>query len=215
LKGEIFMDISSVSKLVSGLNNTQGGQNEAPAIPGMPEAASVGASAGKDFGAASTYQLGQQPNEPENPFAVDQERVSRLWDAHKERVESFRQMVETLLGKQAERQGLAEGWSIRDIEITDELRAEAAEMVAEGGYFSVEETASRILDFAVALTGGDPAQIDVMRNAVQRAFDQTERMLGDQMPDITRETHAAVMKGFDEWAEAGNANAITLLNRGE
>lgn len=205
------MDISSVSQLISGINNKPG-QKEEPAIPGMPQG--IAATAGTDFGAASTYQIGQQPDEPES-FAIDRERVSALWSAHQERVESFRVMVETLLGKQAERQGLAEGWSIRDIEITDEMRAEAEEMVAEGGYFSVEETASRILDFAVALTGGDPAQIDVMRNAVQRGFDQAERMFGREMPEITRETHAAVLNGFDEWAAAGSASAITLLNRGE
>ena len=122
-------------------------------------------------------------------------------------------MVETLLGQQAERQGLAEGWSIRDIEITDEMRADAQAMLDEGGYFSVEETAARMLDFAVALTGGDPAQIEVMRDAVQRGFDQAERMFGGELPEISHQTLQAVMNGFDEWAAAGSASAISLLNR--
>jgi hypothetical protein len=37
-------------------------------------------------------------------------------------------------------------------------------------------------------------------------------MFGGELPEISHETHAAVMKGFDEWAEAG-ADAIALLNR--
>jgi hypothetical protein len=86
-------------------------------------------------------------------------------------------------------------------------------MIAEGGYFSVDETAARMLNFAVALTGGDPAQIEVMRDAVQRGFDQAERMFGGELPEISHQTHAAVMNGFDEWAAAGSASAISLLNR--
>jgi hypothetical protein len=209
------MDISSVSQLISGINGNTNNQNNSP-IPGMPPSAApnAGETAGTDFGAASAYLQGAQAEEPES-FEIDRERVSALWSAHQERVDSFRRMVETLLNQQAERQGLSEGWSIRDIEITDEMRAEASEMVAEGGYFSVEETAARMLDFAVALTGGDPAQIDVMRDAVQRGFDQAERMFGGEMPEISHQTLAAVMNGFDEWAAAGSASAITLLNRGE
>jgi len=202
------MDISNVSKLVSGFNQQN---QDTPAIPGMPQQTSETFGADTNFGAASLYQQGVQPNVPET-FEVDQERVDKLWNQHLERVESFRKMVEQLLGQQAERQGLAEGWSFKDIEITDELRAEAQEMIDEGGYFSVEETAARILDFAVALTGGDPSKIELMRDAVQRGFDEAEKMFGGELPEISHETHAAVMRGFDEWAEGG-ADSIALLNR--
>jgi len=207
-RGEINMDINSVSQLISGINNppgnTQGNEQAAPAIPGMPQPTS------SDFGDAAAYQQGVQPNEPEN-FTIDRERVNSLWDAHQQRVESFRNMVETLLGQQAERQGLSEGWSLKDIEVTDELRAEAQAMIDEGGYFSVDETAARMLDFAVALTGGDPSKIEVMRDAVQRGFAEAERMFGGELPEISHQTLAAVMNGFDEWAAAGSASAITLL----
>jgi hypothetical protein len=86
-------------------------------------------------------------------------------------------------------------------------------MIDEGGYFSVEETAARMLDFAVAISGGDPARIDVLRNAVERGFAQAERMFGGELPEISHQTLEAVMNGFDEWAAAGSASAISLLNR--
>jgi hypothetical protein len=210
------MDISNVSQLISGLNNppTQGNQNNqaAPPVPVPTQAPDTGTAAGTDFGAAGTYQQGQQAATATS-FAPDMNRVRELWNQHQARVDSFRQMVETLLGQQAERQGLSQGFSIRDIEVTDEMRAEASEMVAEGGYFSVEETAARMLDFAVALTGGDPARIELMRDAVERGFAQAERMFGGELPEISHQTLEAVMNGFDEWAAAGSASAITLLNR--
>lgn len=207
------MDIRNVSQLLTGINNGQGNQNDQvnspiPEIP-LVTPTSIGADIGTDFGAASAYTPGEQSEVPET-FAPDMNRVSQMWNRHQERVDAFRQMIETLIGQQAERQGLAMGWSFRDIEVTEEMRAEAQEMIDEGGYYSVEEVASRILDFAVAITGGDPAQIDLMRNAIQRGFDQAERMFGGELPEITHETHAAVMNGFDEWAENGAA-AISLL----
>ncbi|MCL2387879.1 MAG: hypothetical protein FWC89_10085 [Defluviitaleaceae bacterium] len=207
------MDISSATQLLSGLNNQQPNQTSSP-IPGAPPASPAPTSndVGTDFGAAGTYQQGQQAPVAET-FAPDMGRVRELWNSHQDRVDSFRRMVEQLLGQQAERQGLADGWNLRDIEITPEMRAEANEMLGEGGYFSVEETAARMLDFAVALTGGDPARIEVMRDAVQRGFAQAERMFGGELPEISHQTLEAVMNGFDEWAEAGSASAITLLNR--
>jgi hypothetical protein len=208
------MDMSSVAQLMNGVNASNNQQNSAPTpiIPGTQPMVPISGTLDTDFGAAGVYEP-TQASAQSNNFEVDMNRVRELWSDHEARVESFRRMVETLLGQQAERQGLAQGWSIRDIEITDEMRAEAQEMIDEGGYFSVEETASRILDFAVAISGGDPARIEVLRNAVQRGFDQAERMFGGELPEITHQTHAAVMEGFDQWAEAGSASAIALLNR--
>ena len=205
------MDMSSVTQLLGGMNNqntTPNQQNQA--IPGAPPASTPAPDT--NFGAAGVY-------EPSNPaqqtvsFTPDMNRVREMWSSHQAQVDSFRRMVETLLNQQAERQGLSQGFSLRDIEVTPEMRAEATSMIEEGGYFSVEETATRLLDFAVALTGGDPARIEMMRGAVQRGFAQAERMFGGELPEISHQTLQAVMDGFDEWAAAGSASAITLLNR--
>jgi hypothetical protein len=99
------------------------------------------------------------------------------------------------------------------IEVTPEMRAEAEAMIAEGGYFSVEETAARMLEFAVALTDGDPARAESMRDAVMAGFREAERMWGGNLPQISHDTLAATMEGFDQWVAAGDASAIALLNR--
>jgi len=197
---------ASVAQLLSNVNQTQNTQANQPAQPGA-------APAPAGLNAAAVYEAANSAQNPSNAnFQVDTARVQELWSNHQQQVESFRRMVESLLNKQAERQGLAEGWSIRDIEVTPEMRAEAQEMVGEGGYYSVEETASRILDFAVAISGGDPSKIGLLERAVQSAFRQTERMFGEELPEITKQTHAAVMEGFAQWREGGTS-AIALLNR--
>jgi hypothetical protein len=200
-------NISAVASALSSVTqnqNAQGNQNNNAVPPGT--AVTLPGNITGDSGSAAVYTPGS------NTFQPDMNRVNELWNSHREQVDSFRRMIESLFNQQAQRQGLADGWSLSDIEITPEMRAEAEEMIAEGGYFSVEETAARLLDFAVALSGGDPSRIDVLQRAVERGFAQAERMFGGEMPEISHQTLAAVQEGFDQWREGG-VSAIELLNR--
>jgi len=207
------MDINSVTQLLNATQANQGTTTNNNPIPGAPPQENENQTppvVNGGFGTASVYQAGVNAQEPQS-FRADMERVREMWNSHQQQVDSFRRMVETLLNQQAERQGFVSGWNIRDIEVTDEMRAEAQEMIDEGGYFSVESTATRLLDFAVAISGGDPSRIDLLRDAVQRGFDQAERMFGGELPEISHQTLEAVMNGFDEWAETGSAASISLL----
>lgn len=199
------MEVRSTAQLITGVGQNMPTGNQA--IPGIPGAPNNPVTPGENPASVFT------PAEPAVTYESDMNRVREMWNSHQTQVDSFRRMIETLIGQQAEKQGLASGFSLRNVEVTDEMRTEAKEMIDEGGYFSVEETATRILDFAVALTGGDPGRIDLMRGAVERGFTQAERMFGGELPKISHQTREAVMNGFDEWAEAGNANAISLLKR--
>ena len=68
----------------------------------------------------------------------------------------------------------------------------------------VSQTSSRILDFATALTGGDPSKIEEMRNAFKKGYAQAEKTWGGKLPEISQKTYDAVMEGFDKLAkEAG------------
>lgn len=197
------MDVSNVSQVLTSINASQ---NNTAQTPNTQTSAAVPIPA-NDFGSAGSYG-----GTDTTTFQPDMQRVSEMWSSHQQQVDSFRRMIETLLNQQAERQGLSNGFSLRDIEVTDVMRAEAAEMIAEGGYFSVEETAARILDFAVAISGGDPARIAALESAVERGFAQAERMFGGEMPEISHQTLAAVREGFEQWRTDG-AGAIALLNR--
>lgn len=161
-----------------------------------------------DFGPASVYEPSNRAG-----YNADISRMRELWADHQQQVDNFRRMLESLFTRQAQEQGLAAGtWNPADIEVTDEMRAAAQAEIEDGGYFSVDATAGRLLDFAVAISGGDPSRIEVLRGAVEQGFASAERMWGGELPEISQRTREAVMNGFDEWAAAGNANAITLLN---
>ena len=217
--GNIAQTMSTVTQNQN-TQNTQATQETAPAAaPTATEEAAV-----------YTPSAPVTGNNAPTQFQPDTARVQEMWRSHNQQVESFRRMVETLMEQQAQRQfGMGNPFWRRDeigmgnpewddlqfvmnnIEVTDEMRAEANAMLGEGGYFSIEETAGRILEFAVALSGGDPDRIDDLSDAVERAFAQVERMFGE-MPQISHDTLAAVREGFDQWREGG-AGAIALLNR--
>ena len=80
-------------------------------------------------------------------------------------------------------------------------KAQAEKDISEDGYWGVKQTSERILDFATALTGGDPSQIEKMRAAFKKGYEQAEKTWGGKLPDISRQTYDAVMAGFDKMAE--------------
>jgi len=156
-------------------------------------------------------------NTNNNQFRPDFRTMGAIWNEHDRQVDSFRRLVEGLLNQQIERSNAAGNvWDLNDpnamVEVDEATRTAAQEAIGEGGYFSVEATASRLLSFAVAISGGDPSRIEVLRNAVERGFEAAERQWGGELPEISQQTREAVMNGFDQWAEAGTASAITLLN---
>jgi hypothetical protein len=151
-------------------------------------------------------------------FSADISRMREIWSEHDRHVESFRRLVETLLNRQIESSNTAGiPWDSNDpnamVQIDADTRAAAQEAIGEGGPFSVEAVATRLLDFAVAISGGDPSRIDVLRRAVERGFEAAERQWGGELPEISQRTREAVMNGFDQWQRNGNASDITLLNR--
>jgi len=152
-------------------------------------------------------------------YTPDATKVREMWSAHEAKVDSFRRLVETLFTKQGEKAGNAQGfgrgplWRGPMVEISDEVRTAAQKEIEEGGYYSVDETAKRILNFAVALSGGDPGKVDLLRGAAMKGFAAAEKVWGGKMPEITQKTMEAVQNGFDEWAAAGSASAISLLKQ--
>lgn len=207
------INVINVNKNVNVQNNGQQGGNNNVTVETNVTAANV-----QDILEIS----GQQPQQAAsaNRYRPDFARMREIRADHQNSIDSFRRLVEGLLSQQAGAAGTP--WINNDpsrpnsnlIDIDDATRAAAQEAVGEGGAFSVEAVATRLLDFAVAISGGDPSRIDVLRRAVERGFEAAERQWGGTLPDISQQTREAVMQGFDQWQQAGNANAITLLNRG-
>jgi|GEM_PF-116801 len=79
---------------------------------------------------------------------------------------------------------------------------QSAALTSQNGFWGVEQTSSRIFDLAESISGGDPDQMEVMRDAITRGFEAAERRLGGQLPEISQQTYEAVMESFNNWGLA-------------
>jgi hypothetical protein len=93
----------------------------------------------------------------------------------------------------------------------DPAAIEAAKAaISEDGEFGVRKTAERILSFAKFATQGDDGQLDTIRAAVQKGFDEAQRIFGGTLPDISQQTYKAVMGELDRWAKEGIPTGETV-----
>lgn len=134
--------------------------------------------------------------------AVSKQHIQKLLGGGQDSLDSFKQFITDLLNKQYGTGNMALGKALEGIQVDDATRAKAQEEISEDGYYGVKKTSERILDFAKALSGGDPANIATLRKAVEDGFKAAEKMWGGELPQISKDTYDAVMKGFDEWEQS-------------
>ncbi len=89
--------------------------------------------------------------------------------------------------------------SERADKITPEMVEQAEADVSEGGFFSPESVSERILDFAKAISNGNNAKSDLLKNAFIKGFEDSAKIWGDDLPEISQKTYDLVMEGFDAW----------------
>ena len=94
-----------------------------------------------------------------------------------------------------------------DLNVTPADSQRAAAAIAEGGEYSVDAVATRILDMAKALSGGDMSKLSELRSAVEKGFKAAGMEMGGKLPSICNDTYNEVMKRFDEWEKEGKAGA--------
>ena len=121
------------------------------------------------------------------------------------RTAQLRSLVEKMMTGQANTYGKANDiWSFLrkgNYTVDPATRAQAQADIAEDGYWGVNQTSDRIIDFAKALTGGDPDKIEDMRSAFEKGFKKAGKNWGGDLPDISQRTYDAVMEKFDKMAE--------------
>lgn len=76
---------------------------------------------------------------------------------------------------------------------------DAQELIADDGYFGVEQTSDRIFHFAVGVAGGDPSRIDAIREGIDNGFSEALEAFGGWLPDISYATYDTVMEKLDNW----------------
>ncbi len=129
--------------------------------------------------------------------------VEQLKLAEEQRQEAFNKFIQGMVTDQLE----ASNFSFMglDLFVTEEDSAKALEAISDGGEYSVDAVATRIMDMAEALSGGDESKLALLRQAVKDGFADAMGQLGleeDEMPEITSKTYDEVMTRFDKWEES-------------
>ena len=132
------------------------------------------------------------------------------------RTAQLRSLVEKMMTGQATAYGKANDiWSFLrsgNYTVDPATKAQAQADIAEDGYWGVNQTSDRIIDFAKALTGGDPDKIEDMRAAFEKGFKKAGKTWGGDLPDISQRTYDAVMEKFDKMAEEAKKTSATPVD---
>ena len=138
-------------------------------------------------------------------YAQNTELVNKLKADAEAHTQQLQNIVQQLMTKQGQTYNTANDiWSFLasgDFTVDAATKEQAEKAIAEDGYWGVEQTSDRIIDFAKALTGGDPSQIEDMREAFKKGYEQAEKTWGGELPEISKKTYDAVMEKFDKMAE--------------
>ena len=114
--------------------------------------------------------------------------------------------------KNAEDDSFWKMFSSGNLSVDLETKKAAQEAISEDGYWGVNQTSDRIIDFAKALTGGDPDKIEEMRSAFEKGFKKAGKTWGGDLPDISQRTYDAVMEKFDKMAEEAKKTSATPVD---
>ncbi len=141
-------------------------------------------------------------------YKPDTNMINKLKADADARTAQLRSLVEKMMSGQANTYGNANDiWSFLrkgDYTVDPATKLQAQKDISEDGYWGVKQTSDRIVDFANALTGGDPSKIDEMREAFKKGYAMAEKKWGGSLPEISQRTYDAVLEKFDKLAaEAG------------
>lgn len=141
--------------------------------------------------------------EKSTTYSPDLQKMNALKAELTQKKQQMQQLVEGMLGKQANRTydilDLLHGLKAGTIEVDPAVSAQAAQEISEDGYWGINQTSDRLVEMAKALSGGDPDKADEMIAAMKKGFEQATKSFGDELPDICRQTIDAAVSKMNDW----------------
>ena len=126
------------------------------------------------------------------------------------RLQQLESIVSQMMTKQGKAIGTADSmWKFLaggNFTVTAAAKAQAEQDISEDGYWGVNQTSDRILDFAKALSGNNPEKADELLAAFKKGFSQATKSWGSKLPDISQRTYDAVIEKFDAWKNETKTN---------
>ena len=149
------------------------------------------------------YEKSSQTDKNTVTKKTDYAMVAKLKADAEQRTSQLRSLVEKMMTKQGTAIANADSmWSFLadgNFTVDEETQKQAQADIAEDGYWGVEQTSDRILDFAKALSGNDPEKADLLIDAFKKGFEDATKSWGKDLPDISQRTYDAVLEKFDKW----------------
>lgn len=152
---------------------------------------------------AASYEKSNSSASKKTTYKRDTALVEKMKADAEARSSSLRSLVEKMMVKQG--QAFTKSTDIFSLlregklKVDPETAARAQKDIGEDGYWGVEQTSDRLVDFAKALSGGDPAKADELSKAIQKGFDQATKAWGSKLPDISQRTLEATMQKMEKW----------------
>jgi len=125
----------------------------------------------------------------------------------KDDLEQRKSQLESIVQQMMKNQGLTlakadDVWSFLasgNYTVDEAAKKQAQEDISQNGYWGVDKTSDRILDFAKALSGNDVSKANDLLDAFKKGYDQATKSWGKDLPDISKQTYQAVLDKFDKW----------------
>lgn len=143
------------------------------------------------------------PSDEESVVLEKSDLIQSLQNDAAARAQQLKDLVTNTLRTQA---GLSVGgddvWKFLasgNYTVTEAAKVAAQEAISENGYYGVEQTSTRILEFAKALSGGDTSKADELLDAFKEGYRQATKSWGKELPEICKKTYEAVEEKFDAW----------------
>ena len=205
--------INSINTDYTNYNDTVSGaaKKEASEVASTANATS----AATNTGAGVVYEKSDDTDKvtvKSSQYKQDTATIEQLKAAADASTEQLRSIVEKLLLGQGKASVIASNdesmyqyLASGDFEVDEATKVQAQADVAEDGYWGVEQTSDRILDFAKALAGNDPSKANELFDAFEKGFKQATNTWGRELPDISQKTYDAVKDKFNKWAEEANS----------
>lgn len=84
--------------------------------------------------------------------------------------------------------------------VMDEITPENAKaLVANDGHWHPDQTAARIIYFALTISGNNPKNFDKIKESINSGFSLAGESFGGELPEICSRTYNAMMNGLDQW----------------
>jgi hypothetical protein len=145
--------------------------------------------------------------------------VEQLKADQEKRQSQLTELVSNMLSKQTTTYGIANNiWQFLasgNFTVDAETQAKAQEDIAEDGYWGVNQTSDRIVQFATALAGDDTSALEKMRDAFIKGYKQAEDTWGGELPDISKQTYDAVLEKIDKLINPSEDDSDTSTDNSE